>query len=219
MNDNVIDMAARRLPRKPTGRDRLINLPPATLILLLALFLVQVGMSLVAPETRYELIQTFGFTPAPWSGAAPFATFMLATPLTYILLHGSWTHFAINGLSLAAFGAGVERWIGWPRYLVLFVVCGVAAAFAQALLTPASTDPVIGASGSLSGLFAAVIVMMHRVRAQAGEATRTLSIVVVWIGITVASGISGLPYGANVAWAAHLGGFAAGFAMVRLLKI
>ena len=217
MNDNVIDMAAHRQPEP--RRKAFINLPPATLALLLLLLAVQIGMSLIAPEMRYELIQTFGFIPAPWTGHAPFAMFMLATPLSYILLHGGWAHLAINGLSLAAFGAGVERWIGWKRYLILFFACGIAAAFAQVLLTPASTDPVIGASGSLSGLFAAIIVMLHRMRAQRGEAPRTLSIVILWIGITVVSGVSGLPYGANVAWAAHLGGFAAGFSMIRALRI
>ena len=134
-----------------------------------------------------------------------------------MLLHGSWAHVLINGAMLMAFGAGVERWLGAWRMLGLFTVCGLAAVAVQFALNPASTDPVIGASGGLSGLFAAVLVMMQHQGAMRGR-FGLWPLIALWLVTTVAFGYTGAPDGSAIAWAAHVGGFIAGFAFLPLFR-
>ena len=147
------------------------------LAVLLFLFVVLLGAPLLSggrgglgvlfgPSVGFLL----GFVPAAFTGGAPFSLLTLATPVTYMLLHGGWMHLAMNGLMLMAFGAGVERWIGARRLLIFCLACGVISAFSHLWLNPHSDDPVIGASGALSGLFAAVLVMMNDMRSRAGAA-------------------------------------------------
>ena len=109
----------------------------------------------------------------------------LAAPVTHMLLHGNWMHLAINGLMLAAFGAGAERWMGSRRMIALALISGLFATAFYFIFSPFSKDPVIGASGALNGLFAAVIVMMTRARAQAGMGRNSLApFIAIWLVVT-----------------------------------
>ena len=207
---------------RSTAKDKpFINLPPATKAMLAVLVGIHLVLTfLVDPATRFDIQQRFGFIPGAFTGAAPFTPLTLLTPLTYMLLHGGWTHLAMNCLMLAAFGAGVERWIGGRRMVIFSTLCGIAAAAAHLTLNPFSPEPTIGASGALSGLFAAVLVMTNDMRSRMGEtATKLLPVVIIWIVITIGSGMIGMPTGTSIAWAAHVGGFLAGFAILRVMKI
>ena len=199
----------------------LINLPPMTKAILLVLIAVHAVLNFaVAPDVRGGIYQHFGFVPAIFTGHLPFVWTAIVTPFSYMLLHGGWMHLAVNGLMLAALGAGVERWMGPWRMLAFFTACGLIAAFAHLALNSGSTDPVIGASGGLSGLFAAVLVMMNQMRARAGmPVARMLPVALLWIVITVVSGMMGMPNDNSIAWAAHVGGFLGGFAVLRLMRI
>ncbi len=224
--DNVIDLSASRIRLKNKPPEKLhqapmINLPPMTKAMLLAIIAAHVLLQLLFSEAgRFEIFMDFGFVPAHYTGVLPFTWTALLAPFTYILIHGGWVHVIMNGVMLMAFGTGAERWMGPRRLLVFCLACGVFAAAAHLALNPFSKDPVVGASGALSGLFAAVMVMMTKARDRAGLGrNRMIPFILVWIAITVALGMMGAPGGGTVAWAAHVGGFLGGFVMLRVLRL
>lgn len=212
---------AERRVRKEAGKGQpFLNLPPATSCVL-GLFVgihVFVHVLLSVPMQEWVIL-TFGFVPGRFTGTVPFDAFVLVSPFSYMLLHGGWLHLAINSVMMAAFGSGIERWIGPRRMIMFFVLCGLFGAAAHFALNPFSPLPVIGASGALSGLFAAAIVMMNRGRGEPGGRFGILPFAVLWIGLSVAFGMVGAPGGGAVAWAAHVGGFLGGFAALKILRI
>ena len=86
------------------------------------------------------------------------------TPLTSMFLHGGWLHLIGNMWFLWLFGNNVEDIEGHGRYLVFYLLCGLAAAAAQTLVNPNSAIPMVGASGAISGVMGAYIVLYPRVR-------------------------------------------------------
>jgi membrane associated rhomboid family serine protease len=149
-----------------------------------------------------------------WERAVPF--------VSYMGVHGSWTHLVINCLWLLAFGPIVARRFGNVLFLLFFAVCGLAAAFVYLAFNWASPVPVVGASGAISGLMAAGLRMLpgQTPWAVQGEtplaplhSRQILVFTAIWTAINLLTGITGLGMGgetALVAWQAHLGGFAAG---------
>jgi membrane associated rhomboid family serine protease len=149
------------------------------------------------------------------------------TVLTSMFLHGGPLHLAFNMLFLWIFGNNVEDALGRGRFLLFYVLCGIAAAGAQVAFsfTPeAQLAPMVGASGAIAGVLAAYMVLFPR--------ARVLTLVVIFvfirliplpagwfIGIWFAGQLLSVLLGANtgVAFFAHIGGFVAGFVLVRLL--
>ena len=139
---------------------------------------------------------------------------LIVAPVTYQFLHGGWMHLGVNMLTLAAFGAPVERLLGVRRFVLFYLVCGVVSGFVHILVYPDSIDPVVGASGSISGVFGAVLMLMRYV----GSLTSLLPVAGIWIGLNVFFGIFGGTPGAggeSVAWVAHIAGFLFGLASIR----
>lgn len=211
-------------PGSDSGSGRiapLINLPPFTkyfIGLILAIHLVITF--LLSEDVAAHIYTTYGFVPAFWNSEFPFKLVMLLTPLTHMFLHGSWLHIAMNGMMMMAFGSGVERGIGAKKMIFIFIFSGLCGIALQYALNPASIYPVIGASGGISGLFAAAFVLISRMQKEAGAPPSSLwKFVAVWIGISVIFGFLGSPDGNTVAWMAHLGGFFGGFAALKILKI
>lgn len=223
-NLNVVPLIRRDPPQDATSnppREKLTNIPPITQYMLLGLIAVHLVLTFaLTPPQQYWVFTHLGFVPGHYSGATPFNIWALAGPFSYMALHGNWMHLAMNGVMLTAFGAGVERWLGGRRLLILFIGCGLIAAATQYMLAPHSLVPVVGASGGLSGLFAAVLVMMNSARMRAGMGrTNMIPFVILWIGITILFGVMGGPDGSSVAWAAHIGGFLGGFVMLKGMRI
>jgi membrane associated rhomboid family serine protease len=126
----------------------------------------------------------------------------------------------MNGLMLMAFGSGVERGVGAKNMIFIFIFSGLCGIGLQYALNPASIHPVIGASGGISGLFAAAFVLISRTQKKMGGSTSNIwKFIALWIGISVIFGFLGSPDGNAVAWMAHLGGFFGGFAALKLLKL
>lgn len=197
----------------------LITLPPLTKFMLLIFIGVHILTDVVLGNTaQFWVFAHFGFIPAYYSGHIPFDWPALAGPLTFTFLHGGWTHIILNALMMMAFGAGVEKWMGSKRFFVFFMLCNLFAALAQFVFAPESTMPVIGASGGLSGLFAAILMMMQ-MQGTIGQSGRygIMPFILLWIVISVLFGLMGGPGGSNVAWAAHIGGFLAGFILLKPL--
>jgi membrane associated rhomboid family serine protease len=153
------------------------------------------------------------------------------TPVLSIFLHGSWAHLLGNALFFWVFGNNIEDVMGRGRFLVFFLVCGLAAAAVHVALQPASAIPTVGASGAVSGVMGAYLVLFPRVR------VRMLFIFVVlfrvvplpawlvliwWFGLQLLLGLadaaSGAPQTGGVAVWAHVGGFAAGALLIRLFE-
>jgi len=149
------------------------------------------------------------------------------TILTAMFLHGGVVHLASNMLFLWIFGNNVEDALGRPRFVAFYLVCGIAAALVQVVASAITGDievPMVGASGAIAGVLAAYMVLFPRARVTA------LVIIVVFIRvIPVPAGffiglwfvlqvLSVLFGGSNgVALFAHIGGFVAGYVLVKVM--
>jgi membrane associated rhomboid family serine protease len=148
------------------------------------------------------------------------------TPLSSMFMHGGWMHLIGNMWFLWLFGNNVEDSMGRIRYFVFYILCGLAAAAAQTITSPSSIVPMVGASGAISGVMGAYILLYPRVRVHLfvplgffffRTAVPAYLMLGYWfllqlLGGSVASGEGG------VAFWAHVGGFIAGAALVALFK-
>jgi membrane associated rhomboid family serine protease len=154
----------------------------------------------------------------------------LLTPLTSMFLHGSWGHLLGNAVFLWVFGNNVEDSMGRLRFLLFYVLCGLAAAAAQVAVGPGSAVPMVGASGAISGVLGGYLVLYPKVH------VRVLFILLIfvriiripaylvllwWIGYQVVLGLPQLmsvdsEVSSGVAFWAHIGGFVAGLLLIKL---
>src|SRR2546423_11010555 len=100
-------------------------------------------------------LQVYGVVPASFS--AP-------TLVTSMFLHGSWMHVIGNMWYLWIFGDNVEDRVGHGRFIVFYLICGIAAAIGQVAMVPSSTLPTIGASGAIAGVMGAYFVLYPQSR-------------------------------------------------------
>jgi len=147
--------------------------------------------------------------------------------LTSMFLHGSWMHLLGNMWFLWIFGDNVEDSMSRPRFAAFYVLCGLAAAFAQVLTSPHSGVPMVGASGAISGVMGAYLVLYPRVRVfllvpigflLTSIALPAWMMLVYWIGLQLLSGLADAARDSagGVAFWAHVGGFVAGVILVKL---
>jgi membrane associated rhomboid family serine protease len=202
-------------PQRGAGQ-RAINLPPVLLWLIGINVAIQLVRELLGEAADSDIVMQFGLVPAAYtSGAGTDLLSLLIAPITYQFLHGGWLHLGINMVTLAAFGVPVVRALGAGRFLLFYLSAGIVAGFVHVFFFPNSMDPVVGASGAISGVFGAVLMLMRYV----GSLTSLLPVAGVWIGLNVFFGIMGGTPGAGgdpVAWTAHIGGFVYGLAVIRL---
>lgn len=197
----------------------MINMPPLTKYLIGLILLTHITVHyFLSPEQTDWVFMNLGFVPERFN-ETPFSPLVLASLFTHTFLHGGWMHVSMNLLMLAAFGSGVEKWLGTKRLIVLFFASALFGVGAHYLLNANSEFPMIGASGGLSGLFAAAIIMLSRGQREMGGKFGILPFVLIWIGLSIAFGMMGGPDGSIIAWAAHVGGFLGGFAVLKLIKI
>ena len=203
------------------GHPPFIDLPRATKIMTAALIVsyaaLWLGGMMWGDVFINDVCTKFGFVPAKWTGGSPFDVFALFSLITVNFLHGGWTHLAMNGLSFIAFAAGIEKRIGEKNMLILFFVTSAIAVLTHMAFNPSSMQPVIGASGGISGLFGAVLIMMKHDSRLNGSNQKILPMAMIWIVITIGFGIAGGPGGATIAWIAHIGGFLAGMGLCTIL--
>lgn len=150
----------------------------------------------------------------------------LATVFTSMFLHGGFFHLAGNMLYLWIFADNVEEGLGHVRFVIFYAVCGVAAVLAQALPAPHSEIPMIGASGAISGVLGAYLLLFPYARIVVlipfGFLSQVVMLPAVWVlglwfGIQFLSELTAGD-GAGVAFRAHIGGFVAGMVLVPLMK-
>jgi membrane associated rhomboid family serine protease len=150
-----------------------------------------------------------------------------ATPFTAMFLHGGWLHLLGNMLYLWIYGDNVEDSLGAWRYLAFYGVCGTAAVFAQALSEPQSAYPIIGASGAISGVLGAYLLLFPRARVLTlvllpffftTLRLPAMWLLLLWFAAQLVSDWVLQDHGAGVTFRAHIGGFLAGMLLVRLFK-
>jgi membrane associated rhomboid family serine protease len=148
------------------------------------------------------------------------------TPLTSMFMHGGWFHLIGNMWFLWVFGNNVEDSMGHLRYFAFYTLCGVAAAAAQTLVNPASAIPMVGASGAISGVMGAYIVLYPKVRVHMLVFLGIFITRIVvpaylmlgyWFLLQIIGG--GLAQGeGGVAFWAHAGGFVAGALLIYIFR-
>jgi membrane associated rhomboid family serine protease len=149
--------------------------------------------------------------------------------LTSMFLHGSWMHLLGNMWFLWLFGNNIEDSMTRPRFVVFYLACGIAAALLQTFVEPASIVPMVGASGAISGVMGAYLILYPRVRVftlvPLGFFITTMALpawamLLYWAFLQLASGVFAGVTGAHggVAFWAHIGGFVAGVVLVRLFR-
>src|SRR5512145_3158780 len=198
------------------------NSSKITQVVTYVLIALNVLMFFLELNNGEEFVQRWAFVPSRFL-ADPVGDF--ATLFTAMFLHAGWAHLLGNMLYLWIFGDNVEDRFGHGLFLVFYILCGLAATFAQLAISLGSSVANVGASGAIAGVLGAYLVMFpgRRVNVLIGRFVRPMSALVVigfWILLQVVSQISVFSAGAQdqggVAYMAHIGGFAAGVALTFL---
>lgn len=190
-----------------------------------AIFLFTTG--LVPPQTANANALGLGLIPAVVTNQATLSPDLtLVSPwftwLTYMFMHGGWMHLIGNMLFLWVFADNVEDAMGHARFLAFYLICGLFAAALHLAINPGSQAPLVGASGAISGVLAAYLILFPRVRVF-GLAFNVLPISIpVWLalGAWIVLQLFHLftAHGGDTAWWAHIGGLIAGALLVGLFK-
>ena len=187
------------------------------------LILINVIVFLIELAGGDNFVLRWSFVPARFL-ANPGGDFI--TIFSSMFMHAGWLHILGNMLYLFIFGDNVEDAFGHIKFLVFYLLCGVAATFAEFAFTSSSSIPQLGASGAIAGVLAAYLVMFPRSRVTVlmGAVVVPLPALVVigfWFVLQLFSGIGSLGAAADtggIAFMAHIGGFVAGFVLAFFLR-
>jgi membrane associated rhomboid family serine protease len=197
--------------------------PPIFTVFLIAfnavVFVQQLTLS--TPELRQAIVQ-YGLVPARFSQAVDSLSLnpsAYSPLLTSLFLHGGWFHVIGNMWYLWLFGHSVEYCLGHFNFLFFYLGCGVIASLTQVLFDPSSPLPIIGASGAVSGILGAYAICFPTARIKTLIPIIFIFTIIevpamlflgLWFFLQLQSGALSMGAGSNVAWWAHIGGFAAG---------
>lgn len=195
-----------------------------------AIFLYQVTLSPAALDrflVRYALIPGRYFVALPFLPEPSLADYVPF--VTNMFLHGSWLHLILNMWTLYLFGPTVEDRMGWPRYLLFYLICGIAASTAHAYFNATSFVPALGASGAIAGVIGAfvrlfplanLIVVIPIFFLPFFFEVPALVFAALWFLVQLMQGVIELiapSVGGGIAWWAHIGGFVAGVLLTSVL--
>jgi membrane associated rhomboid family serine protease len=206
--------------------------PVVTWTLIAICVLVFLWQVTLDPRAAQAAFYGYGLVPARLFAGAELPPEIPAVPawatvVTSMFMHGGWLHLGSNMLFLWIFGDNVEDSMGRGRYIAFYLACGLAAAMAQAFVDPSSTIPMVGASGAISGVLGAYVLLHPRATVRTivffGFFFTLIHIpAVVVLGLWFAGQLvsallteAGAP---GIAFWAHVGGFAAGAVLVVFFK-
>jgi membrane associated rhomboid family serine protease len=206
--------------------------PVLTVGLIVACVLVFLWHASLGEREGMRMVYALGLIPAVLLGEAtlPAAAALVppeVTLVTSMFLHGGWMHLIGNMLYLWIFGNNIEDTLGRPRFALFYLGSGLAAAAAQIAVDPASTIPMIGASGAISGVLGAYLVLHPFARVVVLVPlgwflylARLPAFVVLgfWFVFQLLSAAVVPAGGGGVAWWAHIGGFVAGIVLLPLVR-
>lgn len=210
--------------RNPTHRFPVVNV--SIIVVNVAFFLYEVSLGPGLESFFYR----FGVVPQNMTIALKSMDFSVATILplfSSMFLHGGWLHLGGNMLYLWVFGDNVEDKLGRGRYFLFYILCGIAASLAHIIIDPNSQMPTVGASGAISGVLGAYLLMFPKARVvtlipifvflQVAELP-ALVVLGFWFVLQFFNGLISLGYETagmgGVAWWAHIGGFVTGLILV-----
>ncbi len=201
-----------------------------------------VTRAIVALCVAVQLVQTLGgarlaeaiarhgaLVPARMTGRLPSMPGDIpawATPLTSMFLHAGWLHLLLNLVFLLWVGRNVESVVGRGRFLLLYVLSGVAGACLEVAAAPASTEQVVGASGAISGVFGAYAMLFARSRVRSrrlfgvrlsGEVLTALWYATTWTALQLMTAVAFNTGEGGIAVLTHIGGFIVGLALAKPL--
>jgi membrane associated rhomboid family serine protease len=206
----------------PSRRFPILNLALILANVLVFFYELSLGRNVV------QFFYQFGFVPYNFTLylAGRTETHYILPIFTSMFLHGGWAHIIGNMLYLYVFGDNVEDTFGKIGYLLLYILSGVAAVFAQYLIAPLSKIPMIGASGAISGVLGAYLVLFPRAKIISlvpdpftfGLFFRIVPInafyyLFIWFLLQLMQGVATLPFAGKIggtAFWAHIGGFTFG---------
>jgi len=215
------------IPLHDTTPRTLLARPWTTYGLLLVSILAYLGQMAGGQEGFMRLVYGLGVIPAVLTGNAGLSPeLVIADPyvtlVSYQFLHGGVMHLAGNMLFLWVFGDNVEDSMGHARFLAFYLVCGIAAALAQVAFNPAEAAPLIGASGAISGVLGAYLILHPKARVLVPIVFIPLYLpawllLLFWFGFQFFAAFGG-PAAENVGWWAHIGGFIAGAVLIFVFR-
>jgi len=218
------------IPLRDDNPTRRVPLVTVSLIFVnVVVFLYQVSLG---PRQGQAFVYEYGAIPAVIFGYRALPDFLAAVPptvslFTSMFLHGGWLHLIGNMWYLWIFGDNIEEAMGKFRYIAFYLLCGILASLSHALANPSSTIPSIGASGAISGVLGAYLLVYPRahvlvliplwffVRMMYIPAGLVLGF---WFLLQLLSGSMSGGEGGGIAFWAHIGGFVAGMLLVGLFK-
>ena len=196
--------------------------PVVTIFLIVINILIFLFEFSLDPYSQNAFIATYGLVPD---------NFHFVNVLTSMFLHGGWMHVLGNMWFLWIFGDNIEDILGHGKYLVFYLLCGIAAGMTQTLFSPDSRVPMVGASGAIAGVMGAYLIKFPH------SQIRTLLFIVFfittfdvpawvmliyWFGIQLLNGVGTVGNSAasqgGTAFLAHVGGFVAGILLVNIMR-
>jgi membrane associated rhomboid family serine protease len=204
--------------------------PYVTIALILACAGVYAWQFHLKGDAYGDFMLHYGFTPSSLMSPQFEASGIPAVPavvsiFTAMFLHGGVLHLIGNMLYLWIFGNNIEDAMGHARFLVFYLLSGVAAALTMAFMDPSSVQPMVGASGAISGVLGAYMLLYPRARVTVLVPLLIIlypfRINAVWVvGVWFAMQLLALtgPDTSGIAWWAHVGGFAAGIVLTPFFK-
>jgi membrane associated rhomboid family serine protease len=198
--------------------------PIVTVALIAANVAVFILQFLQPPELQAQSVHTWGAIPARLLRGGDPAAWL--TVFSSMFMHGGIVHLAGNMLYLWIFGNNIEDKLGHLKYLIFYLLCGVAAALGQTLIDPSSEVPMIGASGAISGVLGAYILLFPRANVMVliifvfirFIAVPAYVVLGLWFVMQLSGILGASSSGGGVAFMAHVGGFIFGLATIYLFR-
>jgi membrane associated rhomboid family serine protease len=196
---------------------------PVVTVVLIALNILVFFLELSAGDA---FIRQWAFIPGRF-GQDPAGN--ISTIFSAMFMHGGWLHLGGNMLYLWIFGDNVEDAFGPVKFLAFYLVCGIAATFAQYFVAPGSRIPNVGASGAIAGVLGAYLLMFPQARVRVLVYSQIVSlpammVLGLWIVLQVFSGVGSIAATAQtedaggIAYMAHVGGFLVGLLLALILR-
>lgn len=204
--------------------------PVVTIALIAGCVLVFIWQVLLPPDAGQAAVYSLGLVPAVFFGGTELPPEIRSVPstltlMTSMFLHGGFLHLGGNMLYLWIFGDNIEDRMGRGRFIVFYALCGAAAGLSQALPDADSVVPMIGASGAVSGVLGAYLMLYPRARVLVAIPLfvilytfhlPALLVLGMWFGGQLLSSMAQGAGEAGIAFRAHVGGFVAGLVLVHL---
>lgn len=215
------------LPLKDDNPLRIIQFQYATLLIFAINVFVFIWQDSLPEVELVSVAMSGGLVPSVFLNGAKLPPEFANLPtevtlITYMFLHGDWWHLAGNMLFLWVFADNVEDAMGFVRFILFYLICGIIAGLAHAFANPGSDGPLIGASGAIGGVVGAYMMLYPRVKMWVLAFGRiplkipAYLMVGAWIAFQLFS--VWMQDQSDTAWWAHIGGFLAGVALVFVFK-